>query len=291
MRLRSTEAVASDAKPQPEGGDGFLPRAASIEHLLLPEQAALAKRLQSETGASFEECAVQLGYLPEGASSHLDYSDADIPNLSADEIDPLVVMLSSPNDPIAAASRELRSVLGTMRKRDGNPVRRVTLLSLEARSEGSILAANLAVACALSGQRTLLIDANFEDPMQHALFRRQGDKGVCQLLTNQASAPEVVQSTSVPKLDLLASGGWDHTTSELVEHGALSQATEVVSEKYSTVVIDAGHADQVGISCAQGFDGAIVLVQRDVTALSDARKLVERLRGREEIPVGLVVID
>jgi Mrp family chromosome partitioning ATPase len=290
MRLRSTQSGDGLATARDEGVATLGLR--KPELTLLPEQAASVTKLQGESGRSFEECAVELGFLP--ANMLPNFPGAGLNLVASDDasgLDPLIVMISDPTDPVAVATRELRSVLSTMRNRAGDPLRRIVLLSLQAGTEASVLAANLAVTCAISGQRTLLIDANFASPIQHGLFRRSGSKGVCQLLTADVGGHELIQATAVPKLDFLANGSAREYAAELIDRNALALNTELASENYNMVIVDAGEADQAGISCAQGFDGSVLVVQRNETVLSDVRKLVDRLRGSGDTPVGTIVID
>lgn len=292
MRLRSTDTGGKQAVPLGDSPLATLIQSNDADPPLLPEQTAAVKALQRQTGRSFEECAVELGYLPEAAYEQLRVPPADPPSEgNAGEVDPLIVMISDPNDPLVNAARELRSIIATMTKPDGTPLRRIAMLALHARTENSVLTANLAVAFALSGQRTLLIDANFAAPVQHGLFRRNPGAGVAELLRGQVEPIKLIQTTPVPNLDMIPNGKPDGITVDLTHGNALALATEQASERYDTVIIEAGEADQIGISCAQGFDGSIVLVQRGLTALRDARKLVDRLRSGGDAPVGMVIVD
>jgi protein-tyrosine kinase len=292
MRLRSTDPEGKQTILRADSPSAALIQSNDAEPPLLPEQAGAVKALQQQTGRSFEECAVELGYLPEAAYDQLRLPPSDLGGSSGPgDVDPLIVMISNPDDPVVNAARELRSIIATMNKADGSPLRRIAMLSLRARTETSVLTGNLAVAFALSGQRTLLIDANFGAPVQHGLFRRNPSFGVAELLRSHAEPIKLIQATSVPNLDIMPNGKPDGITVDLTHGNALALATEQASERYDAVIVDAGEADQIGISCAQGFDGSIILVQRGLTALRDARKLVDRLRSGGDAPVGMVMID
>lgn len=292
MRLRSTDGGTRDAAPRTEGASLSIVHSNDGELSLLPEQAAAVKARQQETGRSFEDIAVELGYLPEAAFD----ARPRIAPLHADAaagsgLDPLIVMVSNQDDPLVSVAREIRAVIASMEKRDGSPMRRVAMLSLQARAENSILTANLAAAFALSGQRTLLIDANFNAPVQHALFRRHAEPGVSELLQSKGAPMALVQPTTIANLELLAVGAADRITMELTDRSALALATEHLSENYAAVIVDAGEADQIGTSCAQGFDGSVILVQRGLTSLRDARRLVERIRTAGDAAIGMVIVD
>jgi protein-tyrosine kinase len=294
MRLRSTENGTKEVSSRADGAPLAILDSSERPLPLLPEQMVAVRAEQAASGRSFEEIAVELGFLPEAAVERLRREPAPVASLGANEtadVDPLVVMVSNPDDTIVNTARELRGAIGSMETRDGSPVRRVALLALQARAENSVLAANLAAAFAVSGQRTLLVDANFAAPVHHALFRRSRDEGVAELLRLQIEPQGLIQTTGIPNLDLLACGAPDGVTAELTDRSALALATEHVAEKYSAFIVDAGEADQIGISCAQGFDATIIIVQRGLTPLREARKLVDRLRSAGDAPVGTVIID
>lgn len=291
MRLRSTEQDELRNTPR-TGGASAESETSGYRAALLPEHAALVEQLQMESGRSFLECARELGYLL-GVSIAGDLSEDNDKTVHAlfGVVDPSVVIMSEPNDPLANSARELRSAFAAMRKRDGNPVRRLVLLSLETAVEAAVLAANLAVACSLSGQRTLLIDADFSQPLQHDLFRISGEKGLHQLLSAGIDARILVQPTAIAKLDLLPNGAAEAGTGELLERGKLAIATEQACERYGSVIVNGGAADQLGLSCARGFDGVLIAVRRNVTSLTDVRAVIDRLRSAEESTVGLILVD
>lgn len=70
----------------------------------------------------------------------------------------------------------------------------------------STVAANLGVTMAQSGRRAILIDCNIHQPSVHKLFGVLNSAGLTDLLTGQVSVEGVVQSTKIPRLDVISSG-------------------------------------------------------------------------------------
>src|SRR5689334_18757803 len=140
MRLRS-EAVGARQDHGRAPAEHHRDAKSGHSFAVLPAQAEAVCKLQAETGGSFRASAAELGYLRRGGiagSSPLAVKGVD--GLAGPgEVDPLVVMMSDQENPIVNAARELRSVVGSMVTRDGSPVKRVALLSLQARAETSVL--------------------------------------------------------------------------------------------------------------------------------------------------------
>ena len=65
---------------------------------------------------------------------------------------------------------------------------------------------NLATVFAQSGQRVLLVDSDLRRPTLHKLLKVSNSIGLTNYLLKQNTLEEVIQRTSLPTLDLMASG-------------------------------------------------------------------------------------
>src|SRR5581483_2773801 len=130
-------------------------------------------------------------------------------------------------------------------------------------------AANLALALALSGFRTLLVDADFRQPSLHNLFRLPNDCGLTSLLQEEMRCPECLQPTIVPNLQVLPSGpipanaaellGSKRTSLLLARLGHLSGADYVVFD--SPPVLPVADA----LVTAPQVDGVVLVVNSRTT--------------------------
>jgi len=77
-----------------------------------------------------------------------------------DRIDPLIVAAFDPDDPLTGAVRGLRSTVLATEGVSGGPIRSLLLVGAGAETETTIAAANLAVACAQAGRRTLVVEVD-----------------------------------------------------------------------------------------------------------------------------------
>ena len=104
----------------------------------------------------------------------------------------------------------------------------------------TILVSNLAIAMAQAGHKTLILDANFRNPMQHHVFETHmnGDRGLISVLSGDSTLEEAIRPTGVEELDLLPCGSQLLNASEVLSSSAFAELLEDLSNRYSHIVID-----------------------------------------------------
>jgi capsular exopolysaccharide synthesis family protein len=194
----------------------------------------------------------------------------------------LVVL--DPNSAIAEAYRVLRTNLlfsGVDREL------RTIVITSSAPGEGkSRTAANLAVALAQAGYRTLLVDADFRRPAQHRILGRVRNLGLSNLMIQDLPERELVTAVEgVPNLSFVASGPTPPNPSELLGSGRMLEVIAHFREGYHYVIVDTPPVNAVtdAIILAARCDGVILVVESGRTtypALAHAREAIERVRGQ-----------
>jgi succinoglycan biosynthesis transport protein ExoP len=104
----------------------------------------------------------------------------------------------------AEAYRVLRTNLLFSRKDD--KLNSLVVVSAGAGEGKSTTALNLATVFAHTGQRVLLVDSDLRRPTLHKMLQVSNNIGLTNYLLKQNSLAEVIQTTSVPLLDFMASG-------------------------------------------------------------------------------------
>ncbi len=102
----------------------------------------------------------------------------------------------------------------------------------------SFLAANLALAFADAGHRTLLIDGDVRRGEQHRLMGASRKPGLTDYLNGDASEEEIVQSTSYPDLGFIGGGTRMQSAPELLGSGPMSQLMVSLRVRYGVIIID-----------------------------------------------------
>ncbi|WBY00795.1 polysaccharide biosynthesis tyrosine autokinase [Ramlibacter tataouinensis] len=209
--------------------------AASIERVL---------RHQRQHGGRFGETALSLGLASEEDIFEALAEQFEYPYLrDAAGFDSELVCASDPLGEDAHGFRELRAelVTGVL---DRTVPRALAVVSPQRGDGRSYVAANLAIAFAQLGGRTLLIDADLQVPRQHALFRVDDSVGLSQLLAGRIAAEHVVQPSPVPGLLLLAAGPIPPNPAELLHRGSFAALIRELLAKFDYVVLDTSAASQ-----------------------------------------------
>lgn len=250
-------------------------------------------RRQAKTGEQFGEAAVALGLIDESVVARAVERQQNFHVLSPDDdrVDKLVVAAFYPTDPLAQAARRLRSIISATVKPDGEPMRLLMLLAVDTRAEAALVASNLAVACAQTGYRTLLVDANLDAPVQHDLFRVSNRSGLSVLLA-RGEAGDAVQPTAIGRLSVLPAGPAVRNYGELLDRARLYERLRDFTDHYDIVLVDASLDDPaIAVAATEGADGTIIVVRRDASSMQRLKTLIEELNRRGAPVLGTVLTN
>jgi len=102
----------------------------------------------------------------------------------------------------------------------------------------SFLSANLALAFAEGGQRTLLIDGDARRGQQHRRFKTNRQPGLVDLLMGQATIEQIVQTTAYPRLSLVGCGTRTQRAPEVLGSPAMGDLIAQLRPEYDVIIID-----------------------------------------------------
>ncbi len=194
-----------------------------------------------------------------------------------------LVTLNAPASRTAETYRMIRLYLET--GNDGNPIRTIVITSAGPQEGKSLTAANLAIALAQTGLRTVLIDTNLRRPTVHELFQKQNTHGVTTALRmgESSGAYSHTIESGVENLRLLLSG-------PLPEGGYASSARLLVPQRLTRLIDDCGAYADIQIfdspAALDAIDTALLARSCDAALLvvQSQRTPAERLlRVRETI--------
>jgi receptor protein-tyrosine kinase len=159
-------------------------------------------------------------------------------NAPASMVTPSDALLMARN-PAAPRCEEVRALRGLVASQshaaEGTEI--IALLSPRAGEGRSLLAAELAISLAQSGQPTLLIDADMRRPRQHLLFDARELPGLAEALRS-GTAPQLHEVQGVPQLSLLAAGNPPVNPGELLFDGGFPAMMRDWRDHFRFVVID-----------------------------------------------------
>ena len=221
-------------------------------------------------------------------------SDSDVPLLGAIGKDPdtehrPLVVHSSPRSPLAEAYRDLRTNISYL---DTDQELRVIAMSSAMQSEGkTTTAANLAVAMAESGARTLIIDADLRRPHLAETFGLEGTVGLSDVLVGRAEPEDVVQPWGIRGLHVLPAGRIPPNPSELLGSGSMRALLDQFRSTYDLVIIDAPPLLPVTDAAvlSKACDGVLVAAAAKRSRRTQLRAALDRLARIDSRVLGIVL--
>jgi capsular exopolysaccharide synthesis family protein len=155
----------------------------------------------------------------------------------------------------------------------------------------SMVAANLAVSLAQTGQRVLLVDADMRKPKVHEIFQLKPEPGLSNLLVGNAKASEAVRKTGVPRLWAAPSGRIPPNPSELVSSQRFKEFVFSLHDHFEWIVIDSPPVMAVTDAAliAHSVTGVLFVVGAEMTSRHAAKRALDQLEQAQAKFVGGVL--
>jgi capsular exopolysaccharide synthesis family protein len=158
---------------------------------------------------------------------------------------------------VAEAYRSIRTALHLCT----DPASKTLLFVSPQAAEGkSTTASNVALAFAQAGERTLLIDCDMRQPVQHMIFEVDSSVGLSDVINGTARLRDAVRSTEMPGLCILPCGPLPINPSELLASKRFNRLMQSLGKSFDRIIIDAPPLLSV-------TDGLILAAAADVTLL------------------------
>lgn len=201
-----------------------------------------------------------------------------------------IVSLSEPNSPTAEAYRTLRTsvqFLGIDR-----PVRLIQVTSASAQEGKSTTLANLAVAFASSGLRTIAVCCDLRRPRLHEFFHVNNEIGFTSVLLGNVALSKALQPVrGQDRLFVLASGPLPPNPAELLSSSRTADLLRNLASHADIVLIDSPPVLPVSdaLILSQRVDTTVLVSSAGTTTRKAAARAVEMLRQVNAPLVGAVL--
>lgn len=159
------------------------------------------------------------------------------PGLANPHVSPAIVAFHYPRSAEAEIYRVARTSL-LISNRKGS-VRTMMMTSPQPGDGKSTTISNLAVSFARAGQRVLLIDADLRRPTISKIFGTENEPGLADVLTNDLTVLEAIQTTPLENLHIMPHGSTTSEPAELLESLRLGSILEEAKQHFDLVLIDA----------------------------------------------------
>jgi len=201
-----------------------------------------------------------------------------------------LVTVSHPTAPAAEAFRLLRTsvkFLGVERQ-----VRVVQVTSPSPGEGKTMVAVNLAVAFAQSGDRVVLIGADLRRPRMEEVVDVPLTPGLTAVLIGDVTLPQAIQSAAeVPNLSVLPAGFPPPNPSELLSGERARRLMDVLGQTYDVVVIDCPPVLPVtdSLVLSRMADTTLLVASANKTSKRSLTRAVELLRQVDAPLMGTVL--
>jgi len=237
---------------------------------------------------------------------------AAINKFSGTEYSGMLITEREPRSPITETYRSLRTNLQFLAI--DNPLR-VILITSSGPGEGkSVTAANLAVVFARAGKSVILVDADLRRPVVHKIFGLKNRIGLTTCLVNDVEATVVadpehsngssngvdqtkhslrpyLQNTSIPKLQVIASGALPPNPAEVLGSNRMREFLEEASSIADVVIVDSPPCVTVtdAVVLSQWVNGVLLVLDGQNTHRQSAKRARENLAAAGARILGVVV--
>ena len=191
-----------------------------------------------------------------------------------DSKDPGVFLLTkeSPMETIEGYAKLRMNFLYTLVGKSNHMVVITSAISGEGKST---IASNLAISCAMSGKKVLLVDADLRRACQQEFFRyEKQSKGVTDILVGDCIWQDVVQKEVRESLDILPAGQIPPNPAELLDSSTMRTLLKELNEAYDLVLLDMPPVNIVSdpLVLSSEVTGCLFAVRQNYSDQRDIRK-------------------
>src|SRR5262245_3991712 len=247
------------------------------EKKLDPADIDRVLKLQRARGLRFGEAAVRLGLINVGDLRSALARQYDLPHLlpENERVDSELVVAFEPMNHCAEQIRALRTQLLIRWSADQARCHTLALVSPGHQDGRSYLTANLAVAFAQLGRRTLLIDADLRKPRQQRIFGIPDSVGLSSVLSGRAGPEAGIAMSEFGPLTVLPAGAPPPNPVELLSRDSFPQLLHEMGKEFEVILFDTPPSRSCADAQSVAFHAGSVLLlaRKDHTRLADTTRL------------------
>ena len=174
-----------------------------------------------------------------------------------------------------------------------NPLRTLLLTSAGPGEGKSLTIANLALAYAQMGKRTLLIDTDLRRPVQHHLFNLSREPGFSDLFIEEPDYAKIIRPTERENLSIITAGTFTPNPAELIASQKMNSLIEYFKQHFDMIFFDTPPSVAVTDAplLSTKIDGVLLVVKSHHTDRDVAMRAVAVLRNVNAKIVGAVLND
>ncbi len=169
--------------------------------------------------------------------------------------------------------------------RDGNPERRLLVVSATQAEGKSTTAANMAIRYALEGNQVLIIDADMRRPKVHKVLGayhggHSNMPGLSDYLAGASTAKEVISPSQIPGLSVIWAGSRVRNPAKLLGGGAMEALLQEAEHTFDVIIVDCPAVLPVvdATILAPHMAGVLLVIAAEEVELGAVRMAMYRLQ-------------
>ncbi len=200
-----------------------------------------------------------------------------------------LVVYYNPMSPVAESFRRLRTSLFFASPE--KPLKSVLVTSAEPSEGKTTVVANLALAYAQLGKKTLIVDGDLRRGSMHKFVGGEKSPGLTEFLTEESKLDSVIAKTNIDNLSLVGCGLHSPNPAELLSTPLMHSFKKSTEKAYDMVIYDSSPLLLVtdSLVLASIVDGVILVVQSGETRTAVLEKSIEMLHQVGANIIGVVV--
>jgi len=198
------------------------------------------------------------------------------------------------SDEDRALSTQLRELLNALAQGQAiqRTPQRLVITGVHTQSEASFLASKLALTCARTGYRVLLVDANFAQPSVHHSFGLSTQLGLSSLLASSNPPHALPQATAVPNLAAITIGPDCPNWSSLLNREKLFHRLQPLAASFDYMIVDCGNMTPTLVGrVSAGADNVVVAVKEHVASMKELAGIVDSLRSEGVAEPAILMVE
>lgn len=180
----------------------------------------------------------------------------------------------SADEPKSLLAEAFRTARINLQYLNADTARQVVGFTSSSSGEGKTFCAlNLATVMALSGKRTILVDADMRRPRVQDTLEMADAAGLSNLLIGETTIDNVIRRSDIPGLDVITAGPIPPNPLELVESPHMAELFKQLRGRYDHVIVDASPMGLVSefVILLNHIDVTLYVVRRGHTHRRDLR--------------------
>jgi succinoglycan biosynthesis transport protein ExoP len=179
-----------------------------------------------------------------------------------------LAVFEKPKSALSESFRAIRSSLQFLYKKSNVAGAKTLMITSSVSGEGKTFCSiNIATVFALSEKKTVIVGLDLRKPKLFEEFNLTNKLGVVNYLIKQKKLEDIVNTTSIPFLDVILSGPVPPNPSELIMGDAMKELIDELKTKYDYIILDTPPVGLVAdsLELVQYCDVTLYIVRQSFT--------------------------